>query len=363
MERFSIRLKNVSKNYGNIKAVHEISLDIKRGEFLTLLGPSGSGKTTLLRLVGGFETPDSGEIWGEENLWTKIPPYKRPVNTVFQNYALFPHMNVVQNIAFGLKQKKMKKTAIDERVRWAVDLVGLQGREHHKPHELSGGQQQRVALARALVNEPQALLLDEPLGALDARMRRAMRIELKRLNRITGTTFIYVTHDQEEAMSMSDRVAIMRDGAIIQLGTPEEVYLKPANNFVANFVGNINVIKGSVVSGNNEYFMVKTDLCALKIPSVNFAQRPDVGANVEICVHPECISIADVKDTNNAHFIGTVKESLFIGPSVLLFIEAQNTMLRVLRPSREILTKTSVQDMPVGIVFLEMDCTVIKPEE
>ncbi len=237
-----MRLLGVRKSYGPVRAVDGVDLEVRKGEFLSLLGPSGCGKTTLLRLVAGFEAPDEGrvEIAGQD--MAGVPPYRRPVNTVFQNYALFPHMTVEANVAFGLRMKGASEGEVRKRVAWALELVGLLGLERRFPHQLSGGQKQRVALARALVLEPLVLLLDEPLSALDARLRQELRVELMQLQRRLGTTFIFVTHDQEEALVMSDRIAVMRSGRIEQVGLPDEVYERPRNRFVAAFLGRSNFL-------------------------------------------------------------------------------------------------------------------------
>ena len=243
----SIELIDVSKVFGSFVAVDNLSLSVDHGEFLTLLGPSGCGKTTTLRMIGGFELPSSGslKIKGEE--MGNRPPYRRPVNTVFQNYALFPHLNVGQNIGYGLEMARVPKTERNRRVTEALEMVRLPHVETRKPAELSGGQQQRVALARALVNRPEVLLLDEPLGALDLKLRKAMQLELKRLNREVGATFVYVTHDQEEALTMSDRIAVMSEGRILQVGSPDEIYERPRSRFVADFIGQTNFLTGSIV--------------------------------------------------------------------------------------------------------------------
>src|SRR5688572_22624951 len=238
-----VELRGVTKRFDDVVAVDDIDLSVRKGEFLSLLGPSGCGKTTTLRLIAGFEQPDEGEILiaGEEV--AGLPPYKRDVNTVFQSYALFPHLNVLHNVAYGLKQRGLRKTVREEKAREALSLVRLSELGQRKPRQLSGGQQQRVALARALVMEPKVLLLDEPLGALDLKVRRQLQIELKRIQETVGVTFIYVTHDQEEALAMSDRVAVMNDGRVEQVGTPREIYDHPASPFVADFIGETNFIE------------------------------------------------------------------------------------------------------------------------
>jgi spermidine/putrescine transport system ATP-binding protein len=243
---FAVELRQVSKKFGQVTAVDQVNLQIQDGEFFSLLGPSGCGKTTSLRMIAGFEMPTNGQVFIEGEPQGYLPPYQRPVNTVFQHYALFPHMTVYQNVAFGLEMQKVDKTEVKQRVGEALEMVHLLGMENRRPKQLSGGQQQRVALARALVNRPKVLLLDEPLGALDLKLRKAMQVELKTLQDQVGITFIYVTHDQEEALAMSDRIAVMNLGKVHQLGTPEEIYEAPANRFVADFIGESNFIPGSI---------------------------------------------------------------------------------------------------------------------
>jgi spermidine/putrescine transport system ATP-binding protein len=237
-----VRLEGVRKRYGEVVALDGVDLEIRRGEFFSLLGPSGCGKTTLLRLLAGFETPNAGRVLIGGKDMAGVPPYERPVNTVFQNYALFPHMTVAGNIAFGLRMKGLPQGEIRKKVAWALELVDLLGLEGRYPRELSGGQKQRVALARALVLEPQVLLLDEPLSALDLKLRQELRVELMQLQRRLGTTFVFVTHDQEEALVMSDRIAVMRAGRVEQVGLPDEVYERPKNRFVADFLGRSNFL-------------------------------------------------------------------------------------------------------------------------
>ncbi len=238
-----VRLERVSKLFGPVAAVDDLSLDIAEGEFFSMLGPSGCGKTTTLRMIGGFEDPSLGTVYLGGRDVTNLPPYKRDVNTVFQSYALFPHLDVYENVAFGLRRKKVPKDEVETRVKQSMTLVDLIGFEKRKPPQMSGGQQQRVALARALVNHPKVLLLDEPLGALDLKLRKQMQLELKRIQQEVGITFIYVTHDQEEAMTMSNRLAVMRNGRIEQLGEPEYVYENPATEFVAGFLGALQPLR------------------------------------------------------------------------------------------------------------------------
>jgi spermidine/putrescine transport system ATP-binding protein len=285
-----VELRDVLKQFvspeGNlINAVDHVSLQIKDGEFFSLLGPSGCGKTTTLRLIAGFEQPTSGQVFIQGEPMAGVPPYLRPVNTVFQSYALFPHMTVFQNIAFGLEMRGVPKDEVKKRVKEALELVQLQGMEKRKPKQLSGGQQQRVALARALVNRPAVLLLDEPLGALDLKLRKAMQLELKQLQLKVGITFIYVTHDQEEALSMSDRIAVVNQGKIQQVGEPAEIYEHPANRFVANFIGESNFLDGEIVE-------IKDDLATVKLDTGEVVRalapmRESPGTRVTVSIRPE----------------------------------------------------------------------------
>ena len=258
MAEISLEIKEIKKSFTEEEAVLDnISLKISKGEFITLLGSSGCGKTTTLRIIAGLEQPDAGSVWLDGREVTGLEPNQRNVNTVFQNYALFPHMNVAENIGYGLKLKKVPKSEIRKKVSQMLELVQLEGYEKRKPSELSGGQKQRVAIARALVNNPEVLLLDEPLGALDLQLRRAMQIELKHLQKKLGITFIYITHDQEEAINMSDRIAVMKDGRIEQIGTPDEIYNHPKTSYVATFVGNANILHGTAESIQGENAIVK----------------------------------------------------------------------------------------------------------
>src|SRR5689334_694629 len=245
----SVELREVTKRFGELAAVNALSLELGQGEFFTLLGPSGCGKTTTLRMIAGFEQPTEGAIRIEGEDVAQLPPHKRPTNTVFQSYALFPHLSVEANVAFGLKRKKVAKGEIAERVRAELERVGLASHAKRKPSQLSGGMQQRVALARALVNLPKVLLLDEPLGALDLKLRKGLQVELKRIQREVGITFVYVTHDQEEALTMSDRIAVMNRGRVEQVAVPEEVYNRPATTFVAGFIGVSNLMPATVTGG------------------------------------------------------------------------------------------------------------------
>ena len=278
-----IELVDIVKEYGKATVLDNVNLYIRQNEFVTLLGPSGCGKTTTLRIIGGFEQPTKGDLLFNGESLLKTPAYKRPLNTVFQKYALFPNMNVAENIAFGLKIKKVPKAAIEEKVKSILKMVNLAGYEKRPVTKLSGGQQQRVAIARALVNEPQVLLLDEPLGALDLKLRKEMQVELKNMQQALGITFVYVTHDQEEALTMSDTIAVMNEGKILQIGTPEEIYNEPKNAFVANFIGESNIIPGVMQSD----FKVTFD--GHDFPCVDKGFAPN--EPVDIVVRPEDIRI------------------------------------------------------------------------
>ncbi len=290
MPEVDIRLERVTKDFGETVAVDDISLDIYENEFFSLLGPSGCGKTTTLRMIGGFEEPTRGTIYLGGRDVTDLPPYKRDVNTVFQSYALFPHLDVYENVAFGMRRKKVSRDEIDRRVKEALELVDLIGFERRKPGQMSGGQQQRVALARALVNQPKVLLLDEPLGALDLKLRKQMQLELKRIQQEVGITFIYVTHDQEEAMTMSNRLAVMRHGHVEQLGPPEEVYEYPETEFVAGFLGASNLLDGEMKEHRDgQTTVLLAGGTTVGLPS-DRAPFP-VGSAVKVGVRPEKITI------------------------------------------------------------------------
>ena len=281
-----IRLQGVSKAFDGETVLDNVCLDIHDKEFITLLGPSGCGKTTTLRIIGGFETPDTGDVYFDGKRINDLPPYKRLVNTVFQKYALFPHLNVYENVAFGLRLKKLPETEIRERVQEMLALVNLKGFEHRHVTTLSGGQQQRVAIARALVNQPRVLLLDEPLGALDLKLRKDMQNELKKIQRKTGITFIYVTHDQEEALSMSDTVVVMAEGRIQQIGTPVDIYNEPVNAFVADFIGESNIVDGIMREDRKVSFSGHTFECV----DTGFAKDEPV----DVVIRPEDVDVVPV---------------------------------------------------------------------
>ncbi len=310
-----LELINVSKLFGEVRAVDNVSLSIQHGEFLTLLGPSGSGKTTTLNMIAGFEVPTGGEILLEEENITTVAPNNRGIGMVFQNYALFPHMTVFDNIAFPLKMRKTRGDRIQQAVKEALELVKLPGFEGRYPHQLSGGQQQRIALARAIVFKPKILLMDEPLGALDKKLRDHMRLEIKHLQESLDITVIYVTHDQEEALTMSDRIAIMNEGKIIQLDTPVALYESPANLFVADFIGESNFIKGKIGETDNGRTAVETG-DGLKVWVDQFNQA-NPGEEVAVAIRPEKIQIltaaaANADDIIN-RFSGRIEEIVYVG--------------------------------------------------
>lgn len=311
MAEVSLELKEIKKSFTEGEAVLDnISLEISKGEFITLLGSSGCGKTTTLRIIAGLEQPDAGSVWLDGREVTGLEPNQRDVNTVFQNYALFPHMNVAENIGYGLKLKKVPKSEIRKKVSQMLELVQLEGYEKRKPSELSGGQKQRVAIARALVNNPKVLLLDEPLGALDLQLRRAMQIELKHLQKKLGITFIYITHDQEEAINMSDRIAVMRDGRIEQIGTPDEIYNHPKTSYVATFVGNANILHGVAesIQGENAIVKIGNDRVIVKLETsqqdTGAKQHLTAGEKVTLAVRSENILLQEaavIGDTGTDH--------------------------------------------------------------
>ena len=309
-----ISLRHVTKRFGDFTAVDDVCLDVRGGEFITLLGPSGCGKTTLLRMIGGFETPTRGAVLLDGADVTALPPYRRDVNQVFQSYALFPHLSVADNVAFGLRMKRLPRAQVEARVRDAIDLVSLGGLEHRRPAQLSGGQRQRVALARAVVNRPKVLLLDEPLSALDAKLRRAMQVELKRLQQRLGITFLLVTHDQEEALTMSDRIAVVNAGRIEQVGTVADVYHRPATTFVAGFIGHANIVAATVqqrVSAAESLVRVRGEF-NLTVPTAALGAAGD-GARVLVTFRPEKVYIRKARMGGANVFEAAVVDELFRG--------------------------------------------------
>lgn len=321
MNKGLFSLKGLCKNYENTPILKNIDLDILEGEFLTLLGPSGCGKTTIIRLLAGFENPDSGEILLQDKNINNLPPEKRAVNTVFQSYALFPHMNIFDNVAFGLKMKKMPKELIKIEVENALSMVKLSQHMYKKPNELSGGQQQRVAIARAVVNKPLILLLDESLSALDYKLRKEMQIELKMLQRKLGITFLFVTHDQEEALSMSDRIVVMNKGNIEQIGTPKEIYEEPKSLFVAQFIGEANCFETKVIEQKNETVTLKYNEKVF-----NLKTKKTFNETCTILIRPEDFRVEknldDVKTKN--YFIGELENIIYKGTTIDLLVKLED---------------------------------------
>ena len=357
-----IRLVGLRKRFGQVEAVAGIDVDIATGEFFSLLGPSGCGKTTTLRMIGGFEMPTAGRIELRGVDVTRDPPERRPVNMVFQSYALFPHLSVFDNVAFGLRRKQVARSEIDRRVGEALTLVHLEGFGKRRPGQMSGGQAQRVALARALVNKPQVLLLDEPLGALDLKLRRALQVELKRIQQEVGITFVYVTHDQEEALTLSDRIAVMNHGQVDQLGTPEELYERPKTRFVAGFIGTTNLMSGTVdgIDGDVAVVLLSSgERC--RIGAGGLAR----GAAVELSVRPESVRIApdsadDAVRMNGPSLRGTIEQSAYLGNFVSYQIVTDGGLpLSVLTPRSE--ERTAV-GAAVRLVWAATDSLVVAGE-
>ncbi|MFF3401174.1 ABC transporter ATP-binding protein [Streptomyces sp. NPDC002659] len=320
-----VRLSGISKTFGSFTAVHPLDLTIPQGSFFALLGASGCGKTTTLRMIAGLEDPSTGTVFLGDKDVTGLPPYKRPVNTVFQSYALFPHLDIYENVAFGLRRRGIK--SVKKQVGDMLDLVELGDFAKRKPHQLSGGQQQRVAVARALINHPQVLLLDEPLGALDLKLRRQMQLELKRIQTEVGITFVHVTHDQEEAMTMADTVAVMNGGRVEQLGAPAELYENPQTTFVANFLGTSNLIEAEVASNGGGEVIVTAADAKLRLPAQRCATQPRTGGKLLVGVRPEKISLAHADDAGTINdgrnrVTGTIADSSFIGVSTQFVIDS-----------------------------------------
>ena len=342
-----IEIKNISKSFGDKCILNDVSLYVKRGEFLTLLGPSGCGKTTLLRILAGFGTADSGEILINGKDITGVPPHERPVNTVFQRYALFPHLDVYENIAFGLKLKKMPTDEIDRKVRKALKMVSMTDYEDRDVESLSGGQQQRVAIARAIVNEPAVLLLDEPLSALDLKMRKDMQMELKEMHRELGITFIYVTHDQEEALTLSDTIVVFDDGVIQQIGTPTDIYNEPQNAFVADFIGESNILNGKMIKDKLVEFAGHEFECV----DSGFGENVEV----DVVVRPEDIYI--MNRLEGAQLTAKVKSCIFKGVHYEMFVETDKGLELMIQDYNAF-----EPDSEVGLIIRPADIQVMHKE-
>jgi spermidine/putrescine transport system ATP-binding protein len=341
LSSLEIELLNLEKHFRDVRAVDGVSLEVAGGEFFSLLGPSGCGKTTTLRMIGGFELPTGGAILLRGRDVTMEPPDKRPVNMVFQNYALFPHLDVGDNIAFGLRRRHVENAEVRRRVADALDLVHLVGYERRKPGQLSGGQQQRVALARALVNRPHVLLLDEPLGALDLKLRKQLQVELKRVQVEVGITFVYVTHDQEEALTMSDRIAVMNHGRVEQLGTPEELYERPQTRFVADFIGTTNLLTGSVEALGQGTALVRLNSGESCVVS---AGALSVGDPVELSIRPESVVLGDAGETwsPSAPIRASVEQVAYLGGNVQYIVRTSGGL------SITALSSKTGERLPVG---------------
>lgn len=357
MNQNIIELKNIKKVFDDTVVVEDFNLEVKKGEFVTFLGPSGCGKTTTLRMIAGFEFPTEGQILLNGEDISHLPPNLRPINTVFQRYALFPHMNVYDNVAFGLNLKHLPKSVISEKVRRVLEVVDLEGFEKRKISTLSGGQQQRIAIARAIVNEPDILLLDEPLGALDLKMRKEMQLELKSMHEQLGITFIYVTHDQEEALTMSDKVVVMSDGMIQQIGTPEEIYNEPKNAFVADFIGESNIFEGKMAASMTVSF------CGAEFPCVDNVPKD---TRVDVVVRPEDVIITTPE---HGQISGVVDSAVFKGMyyEITAILPDENEVViqttRNVQPGEEIgmrIGPDEIHVMPAGVLMNVFDGTITK---
>ena len=363
-----LRLEGLTKSFAGTPVLKGIDLTIGRAEFLTFLGPSGCGKTTTLRIIAGFEQPDSGKLLLEDQDMAPLPPYKRDVHTVFQHYALFPHYDVFENVAFGLRIRKVAEAEIQTRVREALALVKLDGFETRKTTSLSGGQMQRIALARALVGRPALLLLDEPLGALDLKLRKAMQLELKGLQRKLGITFVYVTHDQEEAMTMSDRIAVFNRGVIEQLGTPEEIYEKPRTAFVADFVGAANILDAKVTAVENGKITLRLE-DEVDVQLTRPAESPALGSSLKVAIRPERVAVryrveGESGQDGALRVKGSLVDSVFVGNASQIFVQpfakSGKTLMAVSmepqhRQRREPGSPAWVDIKPKDILLLEPD--------
>ncbi|QLE43752.1 ABC transporter ATP-binding protein [Nostoc sp. C052] len=354
-----VELRNVFKFFNQEPAVNGIDLDVRQGEFFSILGPSGCGKTTTLRLIAGFEIADAGKVLIQGQSMTNVPPYRRPVNTVFQSYALFNHLNVWNNIAFGLRLKKIPKSKIESRVQEALKLVKMESLRSRFPNQLSGGQQQRVALARALVNRPTVVLLDEPLGALDLKLRKEMQVELSNLHKDLGLTFVMVTHDQEEALCLSDRIAVMNQGKIEQVGTPSQIYERPCTSFVADFIGDTNLFSGEIVSVDSTNVQISTKTGLSIVISRTEDTPTELSQAVVVSVRPEKIQLSLYPPNLPANcFEGRLINVMYLGTHVNYVVELTNSIsIHVLQPNT--LGVLPDRDTPIYVWWAETDCLAI----
>ncbi|MEH1925165.1 ABC transporter ATP-binding protein [Nostoc sp.] len=354
-----VELRNVFKFFNQEPAVNGIDLDVRQGEFFSILGPSGCGKTTTLRLIAGFEIADAGKVLIQGQSMTNVPPYRRPVNTVFQSYALFNHLNVWNNIAFGLRLKKIPKSKIESRVQEALKLVKMESLRSRFPNQLSGGQQQRVALARALVNRPTVVLLDEPLGALDLKLRKEMQVELSNLHKDLGLTFVMVTHDQEEALSLSDRIAVMNQGKIEQVGTPSQIYERPCTSFVADFIGDTNLFSGEIVAVDSTNVQISTKTGLSIVISRTEDTPTELSQAVVVSVRPEKIQLSLYPPNLPANcFEGRLINVMYLGTHVNYVVELTNSIrIHVLQPNT--FGVLPDRDTPIYTWWAETDCLAI----
>jgi len=321
-----ISIQDLSKHFASVVAIDSIELEINRGEFFALLGPSGCGKTTLLRMLAGFEIPSHGEIFIDNERMSSVPAYRRPVNMVFQNYAIFPHLNVFQNIAFGLRKERLPRDELERKVNDALSLIKMEGYGERKSDELSGGQRQRVALARALVKKPKVLLLDEPLGALDKNLREQMQLELRQLQKRVGVTFVFVTHDQEEALTMSDRIAVMSAGKVLEVGSPEGLYERPQTRFVADFLGTMNVFNGSIHARDGDNYIVETRELG-RICASTGSQDFSKGEKISVALRPENLQIVDAQSRAvvEGSVSGVMSNTAYFGDSAQIYVELEGS--------------------------------------
>jgi spermidine/putrescine transport system ATP-binding protein len=350
-DSIAVKLDQVTKRFGDFTAVDTISLSIREGEFFSLLGPSGCGKTTTLRMIAGFELPSEGEIFLHGKPVGQLPPFKRNVNTVFQNYALFPHLTVEQNVAFGLEMKKVAKDEIQQRVAESLQMVRLPNIGRRKPNQLSGGQRQRVALARALINRPEVLLLDEPLGALDLKLRKAMQLELKELQQRLGITFIFVTHDQEEALVMSDRIGVLNEGLLLQVGTPREIYEQPANRFVADFIGETNFLNGRILQSHDG--LATVTIAGSLTMEATCLDPVEPGQKVTLTIRPEKIHLHPngVEPVHNeTAFPGRIRHAVFLGTDTRFSVElAEGAVVEVRHQNAQMAEDNFAVGQPVTV--------------
>lgn len=364
----NIRIENVTKKFDDFIAVDNVSLTIKDNSLFSFLGPSGCGKTTILRMIAGFETPTEGRIYIDNQDITDLPPYKRPVNTIFQNYSLFPHMTIFENIAFGLKLKKINKDQINDKVNDILKIVQMDAHKNKYPNQISGGQKQRIAIARALVNEPKVLLLDEPVAALDLKLRQHMIIELMNIHDLFGITFIYVTHDQGEAMSLSDKIAIINQGKIVQVGNPDDIYERPNSIFSAYFIGDTNLISGTVVGIEDDFIEIETDLLHNGEKIILDSSKNcdiEIGEKITLSLRPEKLAVSRKKPKTQSDFNilkGKIEDILYLGTHTQYIIKVDNQKFKVFSQHKRVYFDDTALDWEeeVFIFWHDTDSYVIR---